>query len=212
MADVMASFTTTTVDWIPLPVDDPDGADQVAREVAERGGEHDKDFARALLPELKSLQAIAQERGASPMSVQIPLEQPSAPPFVTATAFMVCQQPPDAGRSLDAIAAVIREPRDWRVREPDIRRIELPLGPACRVRELATEAEMEDGRRLLLEYVTYYVLTDAYPEGVIEFTVTWTTIGVAEIMSPLADEIAATLTVEPAEPAPSGYAGTAWPG
>lgn len=197
MPEIVGGFTYAKPEWMELIMGQPDGPEQAAQQIADRGGKLDQEYARAALPELRTIYAKAQERGAAPAAVHVPVTPAEAPPLVTATAFMVLQQHPDAGRTLEAISAVLREPRSYRLQAPDIQTVTLPLGPACRVREVAMEGETDDGRHVLIAYVTYYVLSPTFPDGVVEFTVTWTTIGLGELMESVADQMAGSLSLDP---------------
>ncbi|WP_165984757.1 hypothetical protein [Streptomyces sp. YIM 98790] len=182
-------------EWVQLVVSDPEGAERAAQQIADRGGEEDPQYAEAVYPELRTVQERAAERGAAPVAVYVPDVRPAAPPLVPATAFMMLQEPPEAGRTLDALSALAREPRGYRLQEPEVRTVELPLGPACRVRELAYDGETADGREVLVEYLTHHVLSPVFPEGVVEFTVSWTPLALGPAMLETADEMAAGLTL-----------------
>lgn len=199
MREWKAGFELLSADWLLFDVRSLDGAERLAQRVADRGGERNGHYAEAVYPELKAIQAGAEDRGAAPVAVLLPHEPGDERPLVPATAMVVAQDNPDAGRTVDAIAEMVRVPRPYRLDTPEVKEVRLPLGPACRVRELVYEAELEDGRELITEHLTHYVLPPCYPEGVLQLTVTWSLIGLGHFMSEVADDMAASLTLEPVD-------------
>ncbi|MGP3969089.1 hypothetical protein [Streptomyces sp. 6N223] len=203
MGGIIGEFNFLEPEWIYFPVGQPGAPQMVSRQVAQRAGVLDRKYrryAKALLPELKLLDEIAQENSAGPVAVYVPLTPPETRPLVAAVAWLVPRDSPDAGRTVEAIAEVVRGPRSRRFREPEIELVTLPLGPACQVKEILTveDAPTDDGRQPLIEELTHYVLPECYPEGVIEFTITFNRSGLAALMMDAALDMANSLIVEPA--------------
>ncbi|WP_130799047.1 hypothetical protein [Streptomyces otsuchiensis] len=195
MTDYTGSFPFREPEWIQLMVGDRDGAEAAAREIVERGGEEDGAYAQAVYPELETVCRKAVERGGAPVAVMVPEVRPSSPPFVVATAFMVLEEPPEEGRELEVLSLLMKKQRPYHFRPPEVATVELPLGPAVRVREVCVDGETPDGRELLVESVTYYVLSPKFPEGVLQFTVSWTSLGLGAGLAATAEEMAAGLVL-----------------
>ncbi|SFD29199.1 hypothetical protein [Streptomyces aidingensis] len=203
----VAGFDLPDDQWLVLDVHALDGPEQVAARIAERAGEAAAEdareaaerYAEAAYEELRAIAESAADLHAAPVAVCVPADRPEFPPMVPATAYTARHEPPDGGRSPAAIAAVLRGPREYRMTPPDIRETELPLGPACRVRELARHGAGPDGRPVLMEYLSFYVLPDSFPGGVLQFTVTWAAPGRGPEWEKIAEEMALTLGVRPAE-------------
>ncbi|MBB0243115.1 hypothetical protein FNQ90_03060 [Streptomyces alkaliphilus] len=179
--------------WVLLNVRDDGAPARAALAVAERDGENATLYAEALLPELESLHAAGRRQGAAPFAVWVPETPRQADPLIPLVAYVVRQESPDLGRTVEAVAAVCREPHPTRLGEIDIREVELPLGPACRVREMTLAAETDDGRYTVAEHVTFYVLAEPWPEGILQFSVTWTIPGLGDAFAEEADAMAHTL-------------------
>ncbi|MDT0307479.1 hypothetical protein RM780_10945 [Streptomyces sp. DSM 44917] len=194
----VAGFDHPGAGWHQLDVRAEDGPERVAQEIADRGGDLNHLYAEAVLPELKLIRQGAVERGAAPVVVFVPDVPAESRPLVPITAFVAPWggPPPDGGPA--SVAALARVPRDYRLREPLIGEIDLPAGPALRVHELVREEPTEDGRRLLMEYVSYYVFPPGLTDGPVEMTVSWSSPAIGAEMAGTADEIAASLTVSPA--------------
>ncbi|MCE7083164.1 hypothetical protein [Streptomyces sp. ST2-7A] len=179
--------------WVLLSVRDDEAPARAAREVAEREGESASLYAEALLPELESLHAAGRRQGAAPFAAWVPEVPRQADPLIPLVAYMVRQESPEAGRTVEAVAAVCRESHPARLGEVEIREVDLPLGPACRVREINLAAETDDGRYTVAEHVTFYVLAEPWPEGILQFSVTWTIPGLGDAFAEEADAMAHTL-------------------
>ncbi|WP_326598412.1 hypothetical protein [Streptomyces sp. NBC_01803] len=201
MADWVAGFDYPDEGWIQLDMGETDVAEQAAQLVADRGGEHDQAYAEAVYEELKVIRDGALERDASPVVVYVPEAPPQSLPMVPVSAFVAPWELPEERRTLETLTGLARQPRPYRFREPDVRTVDLPAGPACRVHELVVNEAGDDDRQTLMEYVSYYVIPPGYPDGVIEMTVTWASPAVGDVMVETADEMAATLTVNRTEDA-----------
>ncbi|MDT0341760.1 hypothetical protein [Streptomyces litchfieldiae] len=195
----VAGFDYPPEHWIQLDMKSPDVAEQAAQAIADRGGEIDQEYAEGAYPELKAIRDGALEREASPVVVFVPPEAPDLRPLVQITAFVAPVPAPSGHRTVEAMAELARQPQPYRFRQPGISVIDLPAGPTCRVHELVHNEPGDDGRNMLTEYISYYVLPPGYDKGFVEFTVTWFTPAIGSAMVETADEMAATLTITPNE-------------
>ncbi|RKN10059.1 hypothetical protein [Streptomyces radicis] len=200
MTEWVAAFEHPEGGWIPLDMESVNAAEEAAQRIADRGGAENQEYAELVYPELKAIRDGALERGASPVMAFVPETPSPTRPLVVVTVFVA---PVDVGeeRTLENIARLVRRPREFRYREPLIDEVELPAGQALRVHELVVNEEGDDERRVLMEYVTHYVIVPDYPKGVFEMTVTWASPAIGPELAQTADEMAASLTVsrEPGE-------------
>ncbi|RMI41340.1 hypothetical protein [Streptomyces triticirhizae] len=193
----LASFEHPEEFWHALEMAEEDAAEQVAQAVADRGGEYSQDYAEAVYPEIKAIWEGALEREASPVAVYVPPEPLNSRPLVPVTAFCAPVPTPPAGSTVQTMAQLAAQPQPYRYREPGISVVELPAGPACRVHELILNEPGDDGRRVMVEYVSYYVVPPGYDRGFVELTVTWPSPTLGVEMVETADDIANTLVVSP---------------
>ncbi|UCM89498.1 hypothetical protein [Streptomyces marincola] len=200
----VAAFEHPEEFWLQLDMGAADVAEQAAQAIADRGGELSQDYAEAVYPELQVIRDGALERDASPVAVYVPPEPLTSRPLVPVTAF-VAPLPATAEQStVAAMAELAARPQPYRYRDPLISTVDLPAGPACRVHELVLNEPGEDGRRVMTEYVSYYVVPPGYGKGFVELTVTWPSPTLGAAMEETADEIAATLTISRQETAAEG--------
>ncbi|MDT0446885.1 hypothetical protein [Streptomyces johnsoniae] len=195
----VAAFQHPEEFWIQLDMKATDTAEQAAQTVADRGGELSQDYAEAVYPELQVIRDGALEREASPIAVYVPPEPLSSRPLVPVTAFVAPVPAPADQSTVEAMAALAAQPQPYRYRDPLVSIVELPAGPACRVHELVLNERSEDGRRVMNEYVSYYVVPPGYDQGFVELTVTWSSPTLGASMEETADDIAGTLTIQPNE-------------
>ncbi|GAA3855906.1 hypothetical protein [Streptomyces sedi] len=193
----VASFEHPEEFWHPLEMAEDDAAERVAQAVADRGGEYSQDYAEAVYPELRAIWEGARAREASPVAVYVPPEPLQSRPLVPVTAFCAPVPTPPEVRTVEAMARLAAQPQPYRFRDPLVSVVELPAGPTCRVHELILEEPAEDGRRSMIEYVSYYVVPPGYDRGFVELTVTWPSPTLGETMAETADDIAQTLTISP---------------
>jgi hypothetical protein len=198
----VAGFDYPEAEWIQLDMASEDAAERAAQQIADRGGTLDQVYAEAAYPELKAITEGALERNASPVAVFVPFEPGESRPMVPMSAFVTSYEASPAERNLDFLAAFARQPRPFRFREPHVETVDLPAGPAVRVHELVVNEKGDDDRQVMMEYVTHYVASPTYPDGVVEMTVTWSSPTIGPIMAEVADDMAATLTVERREAHP----------
>ncbi|MDT0269537.1 hypothetical protein RM844_24960 [Streptomyces sp. DSM 44915] len=191
----VASFEYPDDCWYALDMTAEDAAERVAQAVADRGGPRDQEYAEAVYPELTAIRESAAAREASPVVVFVPPEPLPTRPLVPVTVFCAPVASPADGVGVEGLAELARQPRPYRYRDPLVSLVELPAGPACRVHELVLDDPGEDGRRGLVEYVSYYVAPPGYPRGLIELTVTWPSPTLGAALVETADEIALTLAL-----------------
>lgn len=193
----LASFEHPEEFWHSVEMAEEDAAEQVAQAVADRGGQYSQDYAEAVYPELKAIWEGALEREASPVAVYVPPEPLNARPLVPVTAFCAPVPTPPAGSTVETMAQLAAQPQPYRYRDPLVSVVELPAGPACRVHELVLNDPGDDGRRMMIEYVSYYVVPPGYDRGFVELTVTWPSPVLGAEMVETADDIANTLAISP---------------
>lgn len=198
MTDWTAGFELPDEQWVFLDARAVDGPEEAARRIAERGGELDHAYAASVLPELRVLCEQAGQLGAGPVAALVPMVPRVTRPLVPATARVVPQLPPEAGRTTAAIAAVVGAQQPYHYLPPEVTEVALPLGPGCRTYEVVFDGEGTDGRPALRESISWFVLPDNYPEGVLEFTVTWPGEAAGPEMLEIAAGMASTLALRPA--------------
>ncbi|WP_049580386.1 hypothetical protein [Streptomyces sp. SBT349] len=193
-----AGFDYPGLDWHQLDVRAEDGAERLAQEIADRGGELDQLYAEAVYPELRHIHEEARKRDARPMVVFVPEFPNEARPLVSITAYVAPWAPPEQGRDLKTVTGIAMEPRPNRMRPPLVSDMELPAGPAVRVHEVLLSEPKEDNRQLISEAMTYYILPPGLPDRVVEMTIEWNSPIIGAEMAETADEMAMTLTLAPA--------------
>ncbi|RKN42950.1 hypothetical protein [Streptomyces hoynatensis] len=201
MAEWVAGFDYPEGGFIELDMSAEDVAERAAQQIADRGGELDQAYAEEAYVELKAIRDRALERNASPVIVFAPAYPSELRPMLPITAFVAPWDAPPEQRTPEAIAELARQPQPYRFQEPDVKVVELPAGPACRVHELVLNDVPGDERQLVMEYVSYYVIPKSYPGGVVELTVSWSSPTFGNTMLETADEMAESLTLRPAESA-----------
>lgn len=192
----IAGFDYPSYGWKQLDVWAKEGAERAAQEIADRGGELNMAYAKALCPEFKLIRQGAMARNATPVVVFVPELPLQSRPLIPVTAFVAPWNFPEQGCTLEAVIAMAREPQPYRVREPVVSEIRLPVGLSVRVHEVVVEETGDDERRVVTEYISYYVIPPGYLDGIVEMTVTWTSPGIGPEMVQTADEMATTLRVE----------------
>lgn len=98
----------------------------------------------------------------------------------------------------EVVDVVHRRPRDRAMAEPVVEVVDLPVGPAVRVREYA--ASPDEGDATLTETVTHVVVPkdvrdDQGRQVVLTQVVTWTEVAHGDELAAMADEIAELLVV-----------------
>jgi hypothetical protein len=184
--------------WLDVNLPDPDGAKQVARQIADRGGWRNRRYAKEVYQQLKNDWVRPQVARIEPVVVYVPHVRrntlPLSPADVDVRLFT-----PDHERTLEATMAKAREPMNHptasSAQEPEITAVELPAGPACRVHEVL-ETYSDFGDQVLTEYVDYTVLPEVYSKDMVLMRTFWTKDSVPGMVE-LADKIAATLTFVP---------------
>ncbi|TDC27138.1 hypothetical protein E1265_02340 [Streptomyces sp. 8K308] len=191
------SFDFPDVGWLQLSVNDPDGAELAAREIAQRPGDRARQYAEAVYPELKVIWENMRKREAAPVVLYVPLVPQGAPPLVPASAYVEGALCAPAERTVEAVLDQVRRPQPYRHGRPEITVLELPAGPACRLHELMLEDKGDDGRRFVIEHVDYFFLPPVFPEVLFKLSVNWASPAVGPEMVDIADAMAATLRISP---------------
>jgi hypothetical protein len=184
--------------WLQLVVNSPDGPERAAREVADREGEGMREYADAVYPELKALWEGMREQQAAPVAVYVPPVPLNARPLVPITAYVQGLWQPPEERGLEAIAEQLSQPQPYRLGQAQVSVVKLPAGPACRLHEAVLHDAGDagdDGRRLVIEHIDYYLLPPECPEGVFKLSVNWSSLVIGAEMVATADVMAASLTV-----------------
>jgi hypothetical protein len=175
----------------------PDGAEQVARQVADRGGRLNKRYAKDLYRKLTEAWEAAKEAQIEPVVVYVPHVRRRTP-TVSPAQVNAQRYTSDYERTVEATLAKLREPLDHpgtsSAQEPEITAVDLPAGPACRVHEMLV-AHSEFGDQALTEYVDHYVLPEVYSQDMLLLRGFWVKDSVPGMVE-LADRIAHTLTFE----------------
>lgn len=197
MVEWVPRFDYPAEDWLLLDGSSPDGAERIARQVADRGGRQNKRYAKAVHKELKFFWADALEEHIEPVAVYVPPVWRHTPPVLPASVHAKRYTPPFE-RTLDVVMARANTPMDdpalSPIQEPEIAAVELPAGPACRVYEASLADTGYRGEQVKIEYVHYYVLPEVYSKDILLLNATWHSYSVGSGMVELADRIAATLT------------------
>lgn len=176
----------TPEEWVPLDLDTDDPrswADQlvsehIPRAVAERR--------EALVAELLEFRDIALGKDAALACVRL------AGPTGPVAAFLHIVPVPDPSLTgPESVAEIWRQQRPYVLRSPEISTVQLPAGPAGRLREVSHNGEGADD---LIEYVTHAIFSPELP-GMLEVTLTWNSLAFGEEYSVLADQIARSLRV-----------------
>jgi hypothetical protein len=105
-------------------------------------------------------------------------------------------------RTLNAVMKRVRahrldDPNLLRIGEAEVTAVELPLGPACRVRQ--TLAAHRGWEPVMVESVRYFVLERLRPKDLLVLDARWYAHAVGPGMEQLADQMAATLAFVPAD-------------
>ncbi|WP_062212172.1 hypothetical protein [Streptomyces sp. NBRC 109706] len=174
---------------------DPDGAETAAQRIADRGGAGASEYAEAVYPELKEIWAEMGEREAAPVLAYVPPVPISTRPLVPAVAYVQARRCTEEERTLDAVVDMASHPVPHRHGEPEITRLELPAGLACRVHEVLLSEADEDGRSFLSERVDHYVLPPQCPEGMFKLSVQWAGPTISVAMVEIADRMGVSLGV-----------------
>ncbi|MBB0243110.1 hypothetical protein FNQ90_03035 [Streptomyces alkaliphilus] len=193
MSGWVAGFDLPDEQWMMLRVKNPNEAKAAARAVAERGGEEDEEYARLLLPEFREICEQAVRLGAAPMAVMVPTIPLDRRPLIPVTAYVAPQLPPEAGRTMEALMDVLGVTHPYHSRPPEITEVELPLGPACRLREVVFSGEGPDGRPILREQISWFVFPEQLPDQLLEFTVSWPDLASGPVVEEMAERMAASL-------------------
>ncbi|RKN45553.1 hypothetical protein [Streptomyces hoynatensis] len=189
------SFDLPGTGWLQLAVNDPDGAERAAREIAERDGEGMPEYAEAVYPELKAIRENMGERDAAPVAVYVPPVPPATRPLIPVSAYVEGRRWSPAERSMETVLAEVGRPQPYRFGEPGITVVELPAGPACRLHEVVLHDRGDDGRRFMTEHLDHFVLPPECPEGIFMFSVTWSSLAIGADMAATADAMAASLRI-----------------
>lgn len=200
MTEWSLRFDYPAEEWLLLDMASPDGAKQVAQQVADRGGWRNKRYAKALYEEIKETWQEMDEALAELVVVYVPTVRLNTP-FLSPANIHANWVRPDFERTLDVvmekIPASLDNPSLSLVGEPEVTAVELPLGPACRVRRTITGNTGYE--QLTMEYAQYYILQELRPEDLLLLTAFWLPHAAGPWMVDLADRMAATLTLVPAE-------------
>lgn len=200
MTEWVPRFDYPADEWLVLDVNAPDGPEQVARLVADRGGRQNKRYAKAVCESLKRSWEGAREDRVELAVEYVPHVRRSQPPLLPAS-FQATRQTPDYERTLETIISRVREPMNVptvsRAREPEITCVELPAGPACRSHEIFAISTGHGDEHLMTEHVFYYLLPEAYPEEVLTLHASWASHVFGSVMMETADKMAASLTFVP---------------
>jgi hypothetical protein len=170
--------------WLELPVDrrpDDDArgwARQAAVELLPAGSADG--LAEVLAEELSVHIRYTTRLDAVLAAVLIP------EPEAGVLAVLVARQLPYV--DIDELERTLAAPTPGELRPPDVRRLRLPAGPACRVRRLIAVPESSD-EQVLTESVIH-VVVDADEDQAIELRLEWLAVAVGDELSELADELA----------------------
>ncbi|MDT0341521.1 hypothetical protein [Streptomyces litchfieldiae] len=191
----ISQFDCPANDWLPMVMGTPDGAEHVARQVADREGEGVRDYAEAVYPELKVIWENMRERQAAPVAVCVPVIPRSARPLVPASAYVQGWRCTPEDRVMETLTDLVSQPKHHRLGKPDVSVVELPAGPTCRVQEVLLNDVGDDGRRFIIEQIDHFVLPPACQEGMFKFTIPWSDPTLGPGISHLADEMAFSLSI-----------------
>jgi hypothetical protein len=181
-------------EWLALDAQQPDGAERIAQQVADRGGRQNKRYARAALPELRTNWREARTEGLEPYVVYVPQVRRAVSPLLAASAFAVRSVLENA-LTMEEVVEKTHEPtyapEVAPTRERKVTVVDLPVGPACRLHDAPLP-----GRPPSSEFVQHYVLPKEFPQDFLMIDVTWVdTVGPG--MVELADQMAASLRYTP---------------
>jgi hypothetical protein len=188
-------------DWFPLPLDEDAEtfgrrfAETVSQDLREQAQvELSADHVVDLAHDVTAFTRHAQDMGAAFAAVHVP--DPTGP--VVAVVECLAVDTVEAGWSHD-LAELAREVAapDETVARADVDRVELPCGEAVRVHEITARSEPggRDVRGTAVEKVMHYLPRPEQGATVVLVT-SWAALGLAEQLVPMADRIAASLTVD----------------
>ncbi|MEU9554944.1 hypothetical protein [Streptomyces fumanus] len=196
MSEVTACGIVCPTDWVPLPLEPSDDvrswAKSTAAELCERaraaGHELDR---RALRKDLRSRAEDSRGRGPFYAFAFYPDGFDSAIALLEVDLIHPDETVPEL--SLDWLTDTFSAD-DFG--PPDVRRLDLPVGPAVRIRQnFAADAPPSSSPGILLETLTYGILpTDA--EIAVMVLGSWTLPGIAEEIEAAVDDMARTVTVD----------------
>jgi hypothetical protein len=196
MTEWMLTFDYPAGDeWLALDAHLPDGAERVAQRIADRGGQRNKRYAKAALPELRTNWRDMRAEGLEPFVMYVPQVRRNARPLLAASAFAVRSVPENAVTMellVEKMHQPTYEPEVARTRERKVTTVELPVGPACRIHDAPLP-----GRPPAAELVQHYVLAKEFPQEFLMIDVTWVSGAVGPGMVELADRMAASLRYAP---------------
>lgn len=186
-------------EWLWLDVHNPhDGAERVARQVAERGGRRNKQYAKETYRQLMGEWAQAAEERVEPVVVYVPRVRRNAAPTVPAHILAV-PYVPEHDRTIEATLArlnvKVEAPTVSYLQESSVTVVELPIGPACRQHD-AFLADTGRGDQVAIESVNYHVLPKELADEMLMLELFWVKDS-AHRMVELADAVAASLRLIP---------------
>ncbi|MGP3971778.1 hypothetical protein [Streptomyces sp. 6N223] len=176
-------------EWLLLDVNVPGGAERVAQQVADRGGRENKRYAKAVREHLEFSWKGAREEGTAAVVVYVPHAWRNAP-LLTPASVNTNRFTPDHGRTMEALMAKMRDPTIT-PEDAEITAVELPAGPACRVRQTFSLDTGDAGAAV--ENVLHHVLAEEYPEEILLLNAHWVSDAFSSGMVELADQMAASL-------------------
>ncbi|MGP3971775.1 hypothetical protein [Streptomyces sp. 6N223] len=188
-------------EWLLLDVNLPDGAERVAQQVADRGGRHNKRYARGVRELMKHNWDGSSELRVGPVVVYVPPVPSNALPLSPASVNAL-REVPDHDRTLETVVRHAREAAAEAEADPTRRReittVELPAGPACRIHDAPVPNPGHEGEPARWEMLYHLLLTEECPKEILVLDATWVS-GAVPGMAELADRMAATLRFVPGD-------------
>ncbi|MDT0345944.1 hypothetical protein [Streptomyces litchfieldiae] len=195
MTNVVPVFACPTDEWLPLDIHDPDGVQEVVRQVVDRGGWSNRRYAKAVTPHVRRVWNSLQEGRKGPAAVYVPHERPKELGRSLPSVSTAWRHPQKMGSTLAEVSENMSQPEPGRKRV--VTKVELPAGPACRVYHETTFVIPDLNLTFHVTGVSHYLFPEKGPRKILAMLADWDTHTPLTGLVEMADQIAATLTLHP---------------